>query len=60
MRGVHLDEYQAEAALELWSTRKMDTYTIARLLRVHEAQVCRVIQAARDVTRELYYSRAGR
>lgn len=39
---------QAAAVLTLWRSRRFDTLDIARALGVPEADVCRVIQAARD------------
>lgn len=50
-RPVFLDQDQAEACLELWSSKKFDTNDIARILRVPEHSVCRLIQAARDLAR---------
>lgn len=50
-RAVFLDADQAEACLELWSSKKFDTYDISRMLRVPEHAVCRLIQAARDLAR---------
>ncbi|WP_421440683.1 hypothetical protein [Agrobacterium tumefaciens] len=52
-RTVFLDHDQAEAALELWASKKFDTNDIARILRVPEHAVCRLIQAARDLARAL-------
>lgn len=45
-----LDALQARAVLAMWRSREFDTWEIARVLDVEEAQVCRVIQAARDVS----------
>ncbi len=50
-RLVFLDQDQAEACLELWSSKKFDTNDIARILRVPEHAVSRLIQAARDLAR---------
>ena len=44
---------EAEACLELWLSRKFDTFDIARFLGVPEHVICRTIQAARDVAREM-------
>ena len=48
-----LDSDQAELVLRLWRTRAFDTYDIARMVGGGEDAVCRTIQAARDVAREL-------
>ncbi len=45
---------EAEICLELWSTRRFDTYDIARLLCVGEDAVARTIQASRDVARMMF------
>lgn len=50
-RPAFLDQDQAEACLELWSSKKFDTNDIARILRVPEPAVSRLIQAARDLAR---------
>ncbi|CDN93673.1 hypothetical protein BN949_02828 [Agrobacterium tumefaciens] len=50
-RPAFLDQDQAEACLELWSSKKFDTNDIARILRVPEHAVSRLIQAARDLAR---------
>lgn len=50
-RPVFLDQDQAEACLELWYSKKFDTNDIARILRVPEHAVSRLIQAARDLAR---------
>lgn len=50
-RPVFLDQDQAEACLELWSSKKFDTNDIARILRVPEHAVSRLVQAARDMAR---------
>lgn len=50
-RPIFLDQDQAEACLELWSSKKFDTNDIARMLRVPEHAVSRLIQAARDLAR---------
>lgn len=42
---------QAELILRLWQTRQFDSSEIAHMARVHEAAVCRIVQAARDIRR---------
>jgi hypothetical protein len=48
-----LDEDQARACLVLWKSGQFDTDDIRRLLNVPEPAVCRLLQAARDLAREL-------
>lgn len=49
-----LTSLQAKAALVMFESGHFDTADIAQLLRCSEAAVCRVIQASRDVVREMY------
>jgi hypothetical protein len=42
---------QAAAVLTLWCSRQFDTLDIAKALGLAEADVCRVIHAARDRSR---------
>ncbi|NVP56069.1 hypothetical protein [Mycoplana rhizolycopersici] len=44
---------EAEICLELWATKRFDTFDIARLLCVGEDAVARTIQAARDIARQM-------
>jgi len=39
---------QAAAAIVLWKSMRFDTHDIAAALNVHEADVCRLIDAARE------------
>lgn len=48
---------EAEICLELWATKRFDTFDIARLLSVREDAVARTIQAARDIARQMYARR---
>lgn len=52
-RPPFLDSKQAEMAADLWATGKFDTADIAGFLDVHEAAVCRCLQAFRDMRRIL-------
>ncbi len=56
-RGTILpNDEQAGYVLELWQSKKFDTFDIHRMLRLPEPVVCRTIQAARDV---VYLERIG-
>ena len=39
---------QAAATIILWKSMRFDTHDIATALNVHEADVCRLIDAARE------------
>ncbi len=45
---------EAEICLELWATKRFDTFDIACLLGVGEDAVARTIQTTRDIVRQLY------
>ena len=45
---------QVENCLTLWYRGGFDTFDIGRFLNVPEPAVCRTLQAARDVRRELH------
>jgi hypothetical protein len=47
-----LTDRQAEHILRLWKTREFDSVEIAEFVRAGEPDVCRIIQAARDLMRE--------
>jgi DNA-directed RNA polymerase specialized sigma24 family protein len=49
-----MDEMQARAAMVLYDSRQFDTADIARLLGASEAEVHRVLRAARDLVRQFY------
>lgn len=49
-----LTPLQAKAALVMFESGHFDTADIAQVLRVPEAAVCRVLQASRDIVREMY------
>lgn len=51
-----LNAEQAGYVLELWQSRRFDTFDIHRILRVPEHAVARTIQTARDV---IYLGRVG-
>lgn len=42
---------QAAACLVLWQSRRFDTFDIAQALNVHEADVCRLLDAAKEQAR---------
>jgi hypothetical protein len=39
---------QSAAVLVLWRTRKFDTFDLAHLFGVHEADICRLLHAANE------------
>jgi hypothetical protein len=48
------DAEEARVILELWyGPARADTYAIACVVGRHQSDVCRIIQASRDVAREL-------
>jgi hypothetical protein len=49
-----LTSLQAKAALVMFESGHFDTADIAMLLLCSEADVCRVIQASRDIVREMH------
>lgn len=59
LRPQKPDAEKAHQILELWATRQMDSHAIARIVMLHESDVCRIIQASRDVVVELYRDCAG-
>ncbi len=49
-----LTPMQAKAVLVMFESNHFDTLDIAQLLHVPEAAVSRVIQASRDIVREMH------
>jgi hypothetical protein len=40
---------EAERIMELWASRRFDTYDIGRIVNLHESVIARTIQAVRDM-----------
>ncbi|MFN7124647.1 MAG: hypothetical protein ACK4M8_02110 [Allorhizobium sp.] len=48
-RPVLCTRDEAERIMELWGSRRFDTYDIGKLLNLHESVIARTIQAMCDM-----------
>ena len=47
-----MDNSKASSVLALWGSRRFDTWDIAQLVGIHEAEVERIIHADREARRK--------
>ena len=47
-----MDNSKATSVLALWGSRRFDTWDIAQLVGIHEAEVERIIHADREARRK--------